>query len=254
MSKKQDLPENIQEKNKSLEQLSPLVLGPDCFFEIVDPRGLVLLKDNARYFKKSTFRQLVENLKNDQRLSSTPLCRQLPDGNKEVLSGNHRVSAAIQAGLQFIMVIVIHRELAEAEKIAVQLSHNAIVGEDDPERLKELWSRIDDIKARLYAGLSSDTLKELEKVKLTTFSTPQVYTKTLSFTFTAAEKENFDAIVAELEKLPKAERYLVDLDLFDEFFELIRQTKKIENIKNGSLAMLHLIELAKTALEEKQSE
>ena len=42
-------------------------------------------------------------------------------------------------------------------RLAIQLSHNAIAGQDDLVILKELWEAIKDVQAKVYAGLDSDT-------------------------------------------------------------------------------------------------
>jgi ParB-like chromosome segregation protein Spo0J len=59
------------------------------------------------------------------------LCRILPDGKLEVVSGNHRIKASIQAKIKQVFVMVILREISQGDKIAIQLSHNSLTGEDD---------------------------------------------------------------------------------------------------------------------------
>lgn len=85
-------PTEIAAQNESLQAASKLLFGQGMELRIVNPKTLTLLKENARYFKKATFQQLTENIKNDNRLSSVPLC--LQDGETlEVLSGNRRILA-----------------------------------------------------------------------------------------------------------------------------------------------------------------
>ena len=121
------------------------------------PGDLRLLDKNARYMKAEQFQSLVENVKKDGNLSSLPLCYREEGGKLLVLSGNHRVMAARQAGLEQILVMVVADEKTEDEKLGIQLSHNAICGQDDLVILKELWESIRNVQARLYAGLDSDT-------------------------------------------------------------------------------------------------
>jgi len=244
---------DIEKHNEALGKLSREAFGDGFEFRMVDPKALVLLKNNARYFKKATFHQLVENIKYDNRLSSVPLCRQLEDGRLEVLSGNHRVKASIEAGIACVMVMIIKGNMEESEKISIQLSHNSLVGEDDPGILKDLWDRIDDIKSKLYAGLSSDQLKELKNIKLTTFTTPCISTKTVSFSFTTHELELLEQAVAELEAYTGAKKWIFPIEQFESFFELLKKIKKIEGIKNGSVAMLRLLEIAQGYIEGKES-
>ena len=69
----------------------------------IDPRELKLLKMNARFMRHEEFQRLVANIKRDGQLTSAPFAALDPaDGKYEVLSGNHRVQAAISAGLQTI--------------------------------------------------------------------------------------------------------------------------------------------------------
>ena len=156
-------PSSLSEKNQQLAEISAIIFGDSARLQIVDPKNLQLLKENARYFKKDTFRQLTENIRSDKRLSSVPLCHETLSG-LEVLSGNHRVQAAVAADLPLILVIVITGELPKNKKIAVQLSHNSLVGQDDLQILANLWSQLDDIAEKCYAGLSDATIGDIDKI------------------------------------------------------------------------------------------
>ena len=110
--------------------------------EMVTPGELKLLEKNARYMKAEQFQSLVENIKKDGNLSSLPLCYREKDGKLRVLSGNHRVQAGRQAGVEQILVMVVGDEKDSDARLAIQLSHNAIAGQDDLVILKELWESI----------------------------------------------------------------------------------------------------------------
>jgi len=184
---------DIKKMRRQLKTIGNHLFGEGVELGMVAPEDLTLLKQNARYFKKERFRQLVENVKADQRLSSVPLCYRQGD-DLIVLSGNHRVKAAIQAGILQILVMIITAELDRSKQISIQLSHNALVGDDDPAILADLWAQVEQLQDRLYAGLSSDAMGDLEKIELVSFATPQVYTKSLTFAFTAPEKESASMI------------------------------------------------------------
>lgn len=239
----------VREKNAVLEAVGREMFGDGATLRIVDPRGLRLRARNARYMKKETFRQLVANLAADARLSSVPLCCEAGEA-LEVLSGNHRVKAAIEAGLPWVLVLVLLGELAESRQLAVQLSHNALVGQDDPQILADLWARIEDIRERLYAGLDSAAVKELESIKLVQFATPAAATRAVTFLFTVAELERVREVVAELSRLQAGqEMYLAEMEQYARFFDALQAVRKRENVKNASLAMLRLLDLAGKALE-----
>lgn len=241
----------VIEDNEALQRLSKALYGDNMSLRVVDPRELELLKKNARVLKKDVFQQLTANIAADKRLSSVPLCWRMADGKLEVLSGNHRVQAAIQAGLAHVLVMVIEEDLSKAQQIAIQLSHNALVGSDDPTILAELWAAIDNIESKLYAGLSSDEVERLEKIELVGFSTPQVCTRTMTFAFVDSEVERFSAVLEQLEALPAKEMHIADLHQFDRFFDLLEGVKKSFDVRNSSLAMLKLMDIAEAALRER---
>ena len=133
----------------------------------VDPRDLTLAALNARFMRKETYDRLVENVRRDGALTSTPLVWDDRDsGRMVVLSGNHRVMAAIDAGLAEIDIMVVEQPLSQARQVAMQLSHNAIIGEDDPATLRQLYEQLDDVDWRTYSGLDDKQLDLLAQVDL----------------------------------------------------------------------------------------
>nr|MDQ2960537.1 hypothetical protein [Candidatus Dormibacteraeota bacterium] len=136
----------------------------------VDPRQLTLLEENARFLRHETFQRLVENMRRDGACTSTPLTWNPEDDVWIVLSGNHRVSAAVEADLATIFTLQIVSETTPDQRLALQLSHNAIDGEDDPATLKHLYDQIADVDWKVYAGLDDKTLGMLDTVKLDALS------------------------------------------------------------------------------------
>ena len=75
-------------------------------------------EENARFMTADQMRRLAGNLKKDNALTSAVLV--YPDaesGKLVVLSGNHRVEAAILAGQKIIPVMVIQSYLTEERKL-----------------------------------------------------------------------------------------------------------------------------------------
>ena len=133
----QEIREKLTELNQVLSSRLPYR------FDLVDPASIKLLEKNARYMDQPMFQQLVSNVKKDGALSALPLCHVRPDGSMVVLSGNHRVQAAVHAGLEEIFVLVIDRDLSRDEQISIQLSHNSLSGKDDMVVLKDLWNELE---------------------------------------------------------------------------------------------------------------
>ncbi len=103
-------------------------------------RDLKLLEKNARYMTPQEFSQLVANIKQDGKLMGVPVVYR-----GEVLSGNHRVRAAIKAGIEEADVLDILTELTEERRLAIQLSQNAINGKDDPNILAQLYTSLNSL-------------------------------------------------------------------------------------------------------------
>lgn len=246
----------LAQRNAELVAISQEMFGNGMILQVVVPSSLTLLKDNARFFKRETFRQLRDNIAADKRLSSVPLCYRYPDGKIEVLSGNHRVQASIEAGISHILVLVITEELDKSRRIAIQLSHNALVGEDDQSILANLWAQIDSVQDKLYSGLDSEALKELGDVELVNFSTPQVPAHMVTFMFTDGEKEQLSEILDMLtDSAQKSSSvHVCPSRQYEDFIKLIGDVKNAEKIRDSSLAMTRLMEIASEWLECKAAE
>lgn len=241
----------FEKENQELLAISEK-LFQGMMLQIVNPNELVFLKDNARYFKRETFRQLRDNIKNDKKLSSVPLCYRLENGKYEIISGNHRVRASIDAGLEKILVLVITEELSKSKRIAIQLSHNALVGEDDESILASLWEQIEDINDKLYAGLDSNAIKELaDDIEFVNFSAPQVSTHLVSFAFSDGETERLSQIIDELESTAKKSNavFVGMKEQYEPFMKIIADIKHAEKIKDSSLAMVKIISIVENYLK-----
>ena len=65
---------NIETQNAQLSETSRLLFGDAARLAIADPKALVLLKQNARFFKHTMFQQMVFSVKKDKHLSGASLC------------------------------------------------------------------------------------------------------------------------------------------------------------------------------------
>ena len=118
---------------------------------------LTLLEKNARFMRGATFARLVANIKADGCLTSVPLVGHV-DGKLLVASGNHRVPAAMKAGIEEADVMEILTPLTREQFVALQLAHNAVVGEDDPNILQSLYAELS-FGWKEYSGLTDDAFK-----------------------------------------------------------------------------------------------
>lgn len=233
--------------NDGLKELGIPAMG------LVAPDECRAQKKNARYMNPQTFARLVANVKKDGRLESVPLVWRAEDGGIEIISGHHRIAAAKEAGLERIVVMFANAATRD-EVVARQLSHNAIVGQDDLALLKELYDGLGDLTAKFYTGLSD----ELEK-----FSTVGISFRPGTFTefvvaFGPEEVEKFDDLVAEVKERMKAGSDSVirasRTEEEEPFLRAIRSVKRAENIKSNGTALARIVQLAKMKLDELQAE
>ena len=224
-------------------------LGMPYIVQLVEPKSLKLLDKNARYMDKEMFDQLVSNIRRDGALSSVPLCHD--DGKGlTVLSGNHRVMAAREAGLDRILVMVTDKPLTRGEKVAVQLSHNALVGKDDMATLKSLWGEIDEMELKRYAGLDSQVLAELDKMEFVSISEVNLDVKVVTLAFLPEDADALKQAVADADIYFQGEEsYLLSRKHYEAVFNLAADVKEKYNIMSNPIAFMKIVELARENME-----
>lgn len=230
--------EKLQQLNASLQ-----AMGFPFRIDSFDPRELELLKKNARFMRNDTFRQLVDNIKRDGALSSLPLVYAGPDTVKpRVLSGNHRIMAAIEAGLKQVFCLVIDSLKTMDEQTAIALSHNALAGQDDLPTLKELYDSISDLTLKSYSGIDEELRKQLDAIKFQAISEPRLAFKNVSLLFLPGEIDELRTAAKFCEKeLGDENTFVLMLREYQEFFNAICEVKEGLNIRNNAAALLTLI-------------
>lgn len=197
-------------------------------------------EENARYMRAEQFNQLVANLKRDGVLTSFPLIYQ-----GTVLSGNHRVQAAIKAGIEESDCIEIVGELTEERRLAIQLSHNAITGEDDPSLLSLLYGKLS-FDEKLYSGLT-DSMFDAAKLDISAIGIGGVKYEELLISFLP---EQADAFLKAVARMKESRVTLVGrLEDFDHFFDTVIAVKAKKNVFNTAAALRTMAELALKQLE-----
>ena len=112
---------------------------------------------NARNMTGEQFQRLVRNLKHDGVLTSVPLVYR-----DRIISGHHRVAAAVEAGIEEATIMEIVTELPPEHLTAIQLSHNSLTGQDDPNVLLDMLASLGPIMQD-YASVPPP---DFEQIKL----------------------------------------------------------------------------------------
>ena len=234
-----------EDTTKQLEALNQTLAqaGQSFRLALAPIEQLQLLEKNARYMPHEMFRNLVENIRRDGALTSIPFCWK--DGERyHVLSGNHRVKAAREAGLTHILILYGEGPITRQEFVARQLSQNAISGKDDPIILRHLWNEIDDVALKYYAGLDDKALEQMADALLPSLSDAKLDYRLVSFVFLPEEAERLQAAFERVKETTAADEVLtLRMAEFERAIDALDKSKASFNVRNAATAMMLLLDI-----------
>lgn len=214
----------------------------------------VPLEKNAHYMAKEIQDRLTENIKQDGFLSQLPFAmKRAEDGKFLILSGNHRLKSAIKAGLEYILVLYVD-EISKDRQIGYALSHNALVGKDDLQMLKEIYNEIQSIESREFTGLNGLKFIDIEKVPTTSINDGDIELTEMKFLFIESRKHDVEGVLKELEKHNLTETSALIYGSFEEYIKVATAIKKAYDIKSNTVAFSKMVEICKEHLAQKAEE
>jgi hypothetical protein len=239
----------VDEKPR-LQEVNAKLSGAGLRCEMIAVELLDLVDKNARYMPADQYRRLVDNIKRDGALTSVPFA--VKRGERFlVLSGNHRVQAARDAGLKEILVLYTDRTLSRSEELGIQLSHNQIVGQDDMTILRELYAEIDELAMKEYSGWDDATLEKLTPPEIKPLSEQALEMRVVSIIFLPEEVERAEACFDEAMHRATGDKTWVNRrSEYDRMLDLLTQAKKAAGVKNTATAFMLLLEVASRHMEE----
>ena len=203
---------------------------------------------NARVMKPEMFRQLTENIKKRGGLESLPFC--VLTDKIEVVSGHHRLTAAKEAGLKFIYVLLDVSGLNRSQIAAKQIAHNSLNGFDDQSMLKELARLITDVDDMIESYIGKDIIGEpmAEMEKL--LSTIVDYDwKEIQFVFLPHQLNKLEELVKQC-SAKKAYIGAAHIDQYEKLIDALQKYQSFSNIKNTGAAIYSMIECAMNQMDE----
>lgn len=199
------------------------------------------------------FNRLVRNVKRDGCLTQLPFVYR-KNGNLVVLSGNHRVQAAIKAGLKTIEVQAAIGSLTKDQALAIQLSHNAISGKDDMGVLKQLYESINDLEFKEYSGLDDQTLKMLDEITAQSMSGANLKFQMLNFLFLPSEVQEIKKVIKQVNTQVKNDVTLsAKYEDYDVFLDTLNDVSKGTRIKNTAVTIMAMVSIVNNHLEDLKS-
>lgn len=224
--------------------------GLSTEFRTVSPREIELLTVNAHFMPAEIYRRLVANVRQDGCLTSVPLCHVSAEGRLRCVSGNHRVKAAVEVGLATVTVQVITSAITDDQLIAIQLSHNALVGKDNEEILRVLWKEMHNPDTKAYSGLDKAMIEKLELPNVPPIDMGLDFEQ-VTLLFVGSEKDYVRKVAVELQKrgVLQRENWLETVAAYDQVASTIRTVCDREGIHNFATAIVLMAEYALKYLE-----
>ena len=226
----------------------------------VDLDEISNLAKNARFMSGQQLRQLASNIKRDGALTSLPLLYK-PDkvanpdffeqsgGRPIIISGNHRVMAAREAGLRSCKAILITTQVSDSRLRAIQLSHNAISGQDDISILTQLYESLD-LDEKLYSGLTDDDF-DIEKVDVSGLGLGAIEYVEIVLAFLPQEIKPVEGWLKSIEDSGrKSETLVARYADFDEFIHTMSRVKLECKVTNSALAFSQMCMLANERIDQ----
>jgi ParB-like chromosome segregation protein Spo0J len=240
-----------------LDQVNVLAFGVESRLKLEWVRFAELREQdvNANVMPQGMFNALVDNLRKNKLLEGVPLCA-VREGSqvKEIVSGHHRIRAAMAAGIDEGLVFVYYG-LTTSELIAKQLSHNSIAGSSDPEIVKRLFEQIDELPAKIEAFVDPSLWQSLpeptkfEQVDVDLFADAKVVT----VLFLPVQAEDFRKAIDLVSKDDDV-LYLAHRQQFESFRSAVHEVRKELEIYAYPTAIAEMARLALERLKQIQDE
>jgi hypothetical protein len=211
---------------------------------------------NANVMPVGMFNALVQNVRKNAALESLPLCatRAETPNRIEVVSGHHRLRAAMAAGLTY-GVVLCYDGLTDSEIKAKQLAHNSIQGSSDPEIVREIFARIHDVESQLESYIDPEIIGAVpDPVAFTIVDIdPLADAKTVVLVFLPTQFTAFERSMDLLKSEPDTV-YVAHQAAFDGFRDALRRTRTDLDVLSMPTAIVEMARLATERLNQLQQE
>lgn len=232
-----------------------LLVGPDLEIRLVAPTDLREQDVNAQVMEPAQFERLTANIKERGQLESLPYCSQ-PNSNGPIaiVSGHHRVRAAVAAGLEQIPVLVDTGPMTRSRVVAKQIAHNVLHGTQDDEVLRRMVSLIDEVDDLLTTGLPDDYLPIVDDdvPSLGSEPTAAFEWKSVTFTFLPHQFDRFDELARALDNVDAMA--VADRDQYEAFAEAVHRYGLAHTIRSSGTVVATLVEIAHRELAALEAE
>ena len=144
--------------------------------------------------------------------------------------------------------------MSRSKRVAFQLAHNAIDGEDDLATLRELYEEIQNAEEKMYSGLDDKALNLLAEVQPISISETNLSFQILSLMFLPDELEEAKKAMDEAKVwLSGSDQiWTARFKDYDEWMEAAEMTGSSYNISNASTAVSLMLLLFRKSIRALQ--
>ena len=215
-------------------------------------------KLNARTMPPQMMERLAENMRKEGRLESLPF-GVLRDNHVELVSGHHRVRAAVVAGILEFLMLVDTRDLSGSRVKAKQLAHNSIGGQDDDDILARIFYDIDDVNARIeaYIHLEDKVLASLTGAVKSLNEEIMIDWPVLSIAFLPGQMERLDATCERLARQVAKDAdqlWLVPEELARRFTDALNKLGRKLDIRTTGNLVAKMVDITEAWLLAQEAE
>jgi len=218
---------------------------------------------NARVMPPEMMERLTQNIRDEGRIESLPFGVLRGDGETqhvELVSGHHRVRAAIAAGvLEFPMLLDTRGDLSSDRVKSKQLAHNAISGVDNESVLREIFSEIRSVEARLEAFVSVDDkfLTGIGQPLRAINEEIAIRWPVLAIAFLPKQKEALDKIAVRLAKQIAKDVddvWVISEEAAQLFSDTLTRLGKAYDIRTNGNILARMVEIVNAQLDTEEPE
>lgn len=203
--------EASRQKNREIKEFKKL----DVELKEIEFREIQETDLNAQKMSEADFKRLVENIRHDGCLTSTPLICVDENGNYTCISGHHRIRAAMIAGIKSSPCLVL-KDIDESTRIRLQLSHNDIHGNPDDAIVALLLERLNDSDMGL---VNAELISEVEKIgKEVNVTVPEF--RYINICLSDQSRNDLVDMIMSLEK-SDAENWLITQEQYSDVKDLL---------------------------------
>ena len=208
---------------------------------------------NARVMPPEMLERLTENIRNEKRMESLPL-GVLRGDHIELISGHHRVRAAVAAEVLEFPMLVDTRDLSTSAVKAKQLAHNAIAGADDMDMLEQIFSQIDTIEHQLEAfiNLGDDVRQAFAESAKIMSEEVVINWPVLAIAFLPLQMRRREAVAERLaQQVPKdaGAVWAVPEDVAQRFSDALNRVGKSQDIRTVGNILGRMSEIVEAELD-----